>query len=648
MADPPPSSLTELPLDILLLVTPYLDVRSFLRLCSTCTALQQPAIRSDAAYWNHVTRNTFRVPNQPVVQTDAQRWERLYKRMLTQSRVYTWGSDRYQCLGHRGSYDPQRTVRTANPRFLQHNRPYSRHRESPNANTPQEMERTRDLGVIADLQCGGWSTTLLTANGRLLTAGVLKDLTITRMGPGRGLQPLTFPPGSAEEDPSVSIKQFSSGRSHVLGLSDSGRIWSWSDETKPAWHIKFLHVDISESRSTVTLESKLNRVRKVVAGWSVSSAYISGTGILLWRPPQRSRSDEREDTALITESIIVPFTNYQRPQGNAREPDESTQILGEKVGVVVNYIVLEHFVVFVTDIGRVFAARMTWEDEVGSASDVIELTSLRANATQGKNAKIDVQGSFRSWAAFRDGEVITSTQDYLEECWNARQLNGLNLGVENSQGLRRIPALQQSGVISIAFGDYHFHALHSSGHITSYGREPRSSGCLGLGPFPHYRGVRASGVGADGDLVRHAYTCGRRIWFEDVKQRWISFMASGGRDTEEAGERMRMALTDYNVQGEISEWFEQEGKFWDRTSELRDSDDDGLGAYFALSVTAAGWHSGALVLVNEDLAQRIYHVSWINDSFPRLRLSDGREMPGEVEFSEWREGAPEWDLNFDH
>lgn len=36
-----------------------------------------------------------------------------------------------------------------------------------------------------------------------------------------------------------------------------------------------------------------------------------------------------------------------------------------------------------------------------------------------------------------------------------------------------------------------------------------------------------------------------------------------------------------------------------------DADDDGLPAYFALSVAAAGWHSGALVLVNEAKAERI-------------------------------------------
>jgi SCF-associated factor 1 len=96
------------------------------------------------------------------------------------------------------------------------------------------------------------------------------------------------------------------------------------------------------------------------------------------------------------------------------------------------------------------------------------------------------------------------------------------------------------------------------------------------------------------------------------------------------------------VQGEVSEWIEQESKEWDKNT-----DDDGLGAYFALRVSAAGWHSGALVLVNEDLANKHQGYSLENKSFPRLRLSDGTEMPGEVDFDEWREGRPEWQIDGD-
>lgn len=327
----------------------------------------------------------------------------------------------------------------------------------------------------------------------------------------------------------------------------------------------------------------------------------------------------------------------------------------------------------------------------------------------------------------------------------------------------KIPALQNKQVISLAFGDYHFHALHSSGEITSYGYEPQSCGALGLGgegvPEGRLRGIRNRGIGGDGHLVIHAYTEGRRVWFEKEKQDWIRFITAGAVDPEEAAPRVRMAIGSPgpNAQGEVSEWIEQQGRDWEGKFGIREEsdEDDGLGAYFALSVSAAGWHSGVLVLVNEDMAEKLrraieiqevtpddeevshkdqetsaqssqqspqpqssttaggpanslldqasdwgryllgiapYNVSdaaydpnaansrlnathpaagpahhrdpqplnfgasprpgyryiWAGDHFPRLKLSDGTEMPGEVPFDEWRYGRPEWKLDWEN
>ena len=139
------SSLTDLPLDILVLVFPYLDAKSFLTLCSTCKALNQESIRLDPAYWSYATQTAFRVPNQPVVKHDGARWQKMYRRMLTQSHVFAWGSNVYGRLGH--SYAP---------RAPQGRRPLGRHQIMRNAHCsfPTEMENTRDLGIIADMQCG--------------------------------------------------------------------------------------------------------------------------------------------------------------------------------------------------------------------------------------------------------------------------------------------------------------------------------------------------------------------------------------------------------------------------------------------------------------------------------------------------------------
>jgi SCF-associated factor 1 len=143
------TSITELPLDILVLIFPYLDAKSFLALCSTCTAFQQPSIRLDPAYWSFATRSTFRVPNQPVVQHDGDRWQKMYRRLLTQSRVFTWGSNTHCRLGH--SYAERVHHNPTMPRIMRPGRMRSRYQTCA---FPTEMEDTRNLGVIADMQCG--------------------------------------------------------------------------------------------------------------------------------------------------------------------------------------------------------------------------------------------------------------------------------------------------------------------------------------------------------------------------------------------------------------------------------------------------------------------------------------------------------------
>jgi len=268
-----------------------------------------------------------------------------------------------------------------------------------------------------------------------------------------------------------------------------------------------------------------------------------------------------------------------------------------------------------------------------------------------------------------------------------------------------IPALQHTGVISIAFGDWHYHALHSDGSISSYGTEPNSCGALGLGsgmdiglPAGMLRGIRYLNWTRDGVLLPGAYFRGHRIWFQPEAEKWVKFIAGGGKDPEESAGRVRMASLVPPCQMEVSEWVEQMGEKWDKRPEVVDKDEDGLGAYFALSVAAAGWHSGALVLVNDKLvdavsesclvgddhapnkpeevveekAERsslappyetqvaadepgmVEHGSlrlgrgyiWQDQDFPRLRLDHGAEMPGQIPFSDWKEPKPDWKLKW--
>lgn len=738
----PSTSLLDLPVELLLSIFAYLDVSSFLSLTSTCKALNQPELVYDAAYWSTLVRTTFRVPNQPVVEKDGMRWQKLFKRMLTQSRIYTWGNNEKACLGH--SYElPSNLQGIGPPGTRRHNALRRRH-----ISWPERMERVHDLGVVSDLQAGGWSTTLLTANGALYTCGAIDGLQFNAQKLMTEPVPLRYPPGFPHPydyyQSSTAIKQFSAGRAHVLALSDSGRIWSWQNIEHSSQHVKFLNHDTLEN-----VKSGRGAVKKVVAGWNKSAALIEGYGIVLWEPLQRDDDETAiEDAALVLESAVVPQTSFQEMSRTAsRHAQHANIALQGTVGMVQSFVVLEEVVLFNTTIGKVFVAQIFWNDHEQRIDEPVQLPlpkSCTGERYEGVFAT-DVQGSFHSFAVFtRDGAVLTSTQDRLMDL--------LEHNLKDRPLFTDIPALQHKDVIQVAFGDYHFHALHAPGYITSYGTEPHNCGALGLGGHGdgegRLRGIRYQGVGGDGRLVPHAYAEGRRVWFEREKRAWITFLTSGGVDPAESILRERMAIGSPGVrcQGEVSEWVEQQGRDWETKFGVRDDDDDGLAAYFALSVTAAGWHSGAVVLVNDQLADRLkraceipdaatqdispdatsedgsppqieqaedeapsgivagllnyaiatgsdwgrwflgmspynaptyrpnddssstpemhsfkrgmhpinYGASprvgvryvWANDHFPRLKLSDGTEMPGSVPFDEWRYERPEWDLDF--
>lgn len=355
------------------------------------------------------------------------------------------------------------------------------------ASWPKQIDNPKELGLVADLQCGGWSTSILNDEGDIFVAGDLNGEVRTLGHANVHFRRLKFPAGfrTAGLRHYTAIRQFSAGRSHLLGLSDSGRIWRWLGELLAGFCMKFNNLDYSEEipdQPPGSDTETLGRVRSVVAGWNKSSAYITGTGIITWDVPpfqQQENQFMEDETIVLQEWVAVPRTSYIRPKGSQREPDEAARVMGQDVGEVTNWVVLEHAIVFITDIGKVFAAPFRWDQGTGIVHDSIELTELQSlSPTDSTPAVTDIQGSFRSFAVFkRNGEVLIANQDYLHVAFE----NATAMQPRDLPEPKKIPALQNSGVIQIAFGDYHYHALHSSGRITSYGSEPQCCGALGLG-----------------------------------------------------------------------------------------------------------------------------------------------------------------------
>lgn len=182
----------------------------------------------------------------------------------------------------------------------------------------------------------------------------------------------------------------------------------------------------------------------------------------------------------VNEFWIAPGTGEQS-SSSKRNVKTAADAECNMYGAVVSWISLEHWTVWVTDTGRLFTAIMPDDLNTpsGQALELTKYTSAADSEDTTSSDVVDVQGSFRSFAVFKqDGEVLTATQDFLNDLWQGNGASGLP---SSDLGFKKIPALQHTGVIQLAFGDHHFHALHADGTISSYGRESELCGSLGLG-----------------------------------------------------------------------------------------------------------------------------------------------------------------------
>ena len=733
----PATNLLELPQDILDLIFPYLPPKSFLALCSVSKEAYE-RYHLDPLYWRIRTSETFRLPVSPLlhesrsdqsglgrtpVSSLARNWSWLYKTLRTQTRPFSWGQ------GIDGGLGPSPGLRNVRNRF----RPRGGTFQRTTSSWPTEIHVREDVGIIVDVQCGGWSTTVLTSDGKLFTVGILDASNARRRG--QPVEHLTQLQKFGQYQV-TGVRQFSAGRTHVLALDDSGYVFSWDRADRPG--------------SLLSFQNTLNYARqatRVVAGWAESSVYIPGKGIIFWPAiPTRDSQDVQDYDRTINESL-VPATGYRRSDAStaqtSKAQDHQFEIEGElrdeDVGEVLAHIALEGYIVFITHRNKLFACRIGNDglDQPSSTAQRPPLQKLNCQvfeipgyASEGHEFK-DIQGSFQNFAVFTtSGEVLAGHTEYLRDVFAERH-DALRRGLiarnepsmQYSQSLLDsrpidVPALQHAGVIALAFGDYHSHALHADGTITAYGNEPGCCGALGLGSTAagaRFRGVKTSRtpLNRDGRLLPIANRRGRQVWFEHEKRDWLQWLEDWIRTPTALPHYPEVfsILNDMEEkQAAFSEWIEQEGRHWpegplrtamndmshsatrtestarspgrppghDIGADLGISLHDELPAYFAISVAAAGWHTGALVLVDDEKAEET-RQKWVADKdetgsafndthatahmpgafpnhtfsgeirdeyiwekspFPRIKLPDGYEFPGEGELRPWRDGMP--------
>lgn len=684
--------LIDLPDDVLSIVFLCLEPRDFLSLCKSSKLLYNN-YQKDPLFWRSITSSTFRTPISPLLKADGARWYFLYRRLRTQTRLYTWGPGIKGSLGHgiQRIQGPGRRIRVGGRFIQQPPRPHVFERSS--STWPTEAHIPDEVGVIADLQCGGWSTVILSSQGCLYATGSIDSTNDVNVGRKTDqFERLEYLTQSTS-----AISQFSAGRAHVLALTDDHEILSW--DRINAKGLKILSSLGSRFAGTPT---------RVVAGWGDSSAYVPEIGIIYWPPLKNDQQDDMLDGREVPEKVIPNTSRGLSQDGSVFE--------------VPAHILLEGIVVWITNDSKV------WACAIGGTENEHNAIQLPGYG-DGDDRIQDIQGSFRNFAVFTtSGRVQAGNKDYIEHCFRMAR----NSGADNfedkdmsnpsnwsdledllSSRPRDVPALQNTGVISVRFGDWHYHALHSNGKITSHGHEPQSCGALGLGDA-HFGGkLRGETTGPlnarqDTNLLPVAGLRGRQIWFEPEKRDWLQYLQKHANEIfsqdRENNQYWHDLLEDPIKQTIFSEWVEQEGRHWEEGPLNQNQDlsqstqkldiqtkDFHLDSYFALAIGAAGWHSGALVLVDEQKAEEtrqkwIPHAPplkkenndsilkegnvldlplpgqsqdaqegpkpvWVQEGFPRIKFPDGTESPALPSLAEgehalnsavkpWRDGMP--------
>lgn len=108
--------------------------------------------RQDPTFWRILTRATFRIPAQPLLQADGARWQWLYKHLATQTQLFTWGNDDKGSLGHTAETQVERLQISAGRGSRRPLRSLGKRSGWPRRVKIEEIEK--DVGVVADVQCG--------------------------------------------------------------------------------------------------------------------------------------------------------------------------------------------------------------------------------------------------------------------------------------------------------------------------------------------------------------------------------------------------------------------------------------------------------------------------------------------------------------
>ncbi|KAL9137326.1 MAG: hypothetical protein Q9175_001453, partial [Cornicularia normoerica] len=264
--------------------------------------------------------------------------------------------------------------------------------------------------------------------------------------------------------------------------------------------------------------------------------YVINVGIIYWAFAQDSdvvRGGRQERLAvadtMVVDSVTIPGTSYRRNRNDERTVDNS---LEARIGQVTHHIVLENWIVFTTNLDKIFCYPTIFPMPAFNVPKPIELTTFYTVCPSEIFRIRDLQGSFIRFAVFTtSGAVLIADKDLLNAFHDASTSNTIHI-LPSPVLLHSSPS---NPIISLAYGDHHYHALQSTGTITSYGLEPQRCGALGLGNrlISHLRGVALEGGAFGGGRLPSALN--PTIWFEPLMQTWLQDMNEAASQPEARG-----------------------------------------------------------------------------------------------------------------
>lgn len=257
---------------------------------------------------------------------------------------------------------------------------------------------------------------------------------------------MELPPTEDGQSKCISI---SSGRLHFIGLDDRNRVYTW-DSGNYDWRVG-VQIVFNGLHGTIT---------KILAGWNSSVCFMSGVGLIVW----------------CCRDSIAPSSTENGNQSEAH------YVVIPDLTSVIDFIALCDCVIYIKGDGELYRY------------DTV-LNEPSQSGMESSNTPYPIVGFNRWLSRYNKKNSVISSFTKITGCYKSfalfTQAGLVLLGDLHSSGSDShgepnvLPELQNTGVIHVVIGDYHLLALTDKGDLLSWGLEPQSCGCLGLGYIPH-------------------------------------------------------------------------------------------------------------------------------------------------------------------